>query len=80
MSAGSSGSGGPRVSLLSLPKQMSVGKKQISKFIKGSGDRASGIGRSNSLEYNAVGGGVDDEPIADLFHNTSIMFSDIVGK
>lgn len=40
-----------------------------------------GLAGTNQLDPQQGQQGVlDDEPIAELFHNTSIMFSDIVGK
>lgn len=53
-----------------------VALKQIDKFMKG-------IRAADPEEHNpmlAQRDGVDDEPIADLFLDTSIMFSDIVGE
>ncbi len=48
--------------------------KQIDKFMKGLKGAPSD---HNSLLAHQP---LEDEPIADLFHDTSIMFSDIVGK
>jgi class 3 adenylate cyclase len=75
---------------LSLPRKMSVrtmggGKialrNKIDMFMKGNrmSDNGGGAGSDENNPMAPLVGGVGDEPIADLYHNTSIMFSDIVG-
>jgi hypothetical protein len=53
--------------------------KNIDRFMKGGGfgQRGSFGDAQMSIDQR---GALDDEPIADLFHDTSIMFSDIVGE
>ena len=66
---------------ISLPKQISSKKlKQIDKFMKGL--RASPADNPYYPLSSGINGGecLSDEPVAELFHDTSIMFSDIVGK
>ena len=53
-------------------------RKQIDVFMKG--NRVSNGPNDQNNPLAPLVGGVDDEPIADLYQDTSIMFSDIVGE
>ena len=66
-----------RLSSIVSRKHPKKALKQIDKFLKGLGANSSN--ETNSL-LNEQRNILEEEPIADLFPDTSVMFSDIVGK